>query len=193
MRFNLLAALLSCLAMGACDFGTNKYEITRAGTETFLLNKQNGQASLLDGGTATPIWESAPTRAASAPSATKATAWPTTKVPQLGDLMVSPRTTYRDGQMLYIIVVDFNKPIAAAFQEPISGARLNVGFDDVDGFTVTTVGAPVKGGLSPPTRIVNEKGEPILLQWRGSVPMSRDTYQSIASVDVGWAGFDSQK
>jgi hypothetical protein len=182
------AILFTALLLAGCDA---KYEIVRAGSQTFVLNKHSGDAQLVQGSTLVPVTKQLPSELES--TARRAKSWPSQDVSQLGDIKLVVRTKYRDGELLYEVVA---RPFAGRLEREFSGTSgefgrqptLMIDFEDEDGFRAgEPIELKIRGGQG--TRILNEKGEAHALSWTGSQPMSVETYAALKSQSVRWYGF----
>lgn len=180
-----LCLVAAAVAVAGCD-QKGPYEVQRAGSQTFLIDTKSGKLQLVQGDVLFPVSQAAP----AVPGKSMAKKWDVVTVPQLGDLKINVRTTHRDGEMRFTATGSpFSGPLEAAWTDVLSHAGITYDFFDGDGFLVTSVPLVVRGGDNPATRTVNEKGVISELTWRGSLPMTKEAYESLADTSVRWSGF----
>ena len=173
------ATLTGCLNQG------EPYEVSKAGNQTFLLNKKTGEVKLIEGTTLVAV--DLPDVPAS--SAASARLWPDQQPSGVPGATVSIRTKYRDGQMHYIVSAGpYDGPLGKAHTSSNHVAALILSFVDTDGFAVAA-GIDLK--LSEVSLVVNNEGNPDQLRWSGSKPMSAEAYAAAATVVLSWRGFPS--
>lgn len=181
-----IATLLS-----GCDKISNRFDIVRAGNQTFVLNKSTGEAKEIQGTVLLPIKEveAVPNDEVSK----QAKNWPAREIPQLGNIKPTVKTKYRDGQMLYSVEATpytgtLENEYNLAKSDYIRQPTIYIDFSDADGFSIgIPIELKVRGGGA--TRVVNEKGEAYALAWTGAQSMTVGTYKAAVSQSVRWAGF----
>ena len=87
------------VVLAGCDQISGKFEIVRAGNQTYILNKNTGDAQLIDG--VALIKVKSPEPVATDAASKQARSWPPQVIPQLENLKLAVRTKYRDGRMMY--------------------------------------------------------------------------------------------
>jgi hypothetical protein len=185
MKAVFICMSVICLLLAGCDNTAGKFEIVRAGNQTFLLNKATGESKLIDGTSLIAV------KSPDASPSDKGKEWPDLTIPQLGDVSISIRTKYRDGRMLYTATATpFQGRLQKDFQLLQNNYALQpliiIDLTDSDEFRV---GEPLELKLRGATRIVNNKGEAYSLSWTGTQAMSAESYKAIFSQSVRWAGF----
>lgn len=188
---SIVAVAVVGLTVSGCDLGLSKskYEIVRAGNQTFLLEKDTGRAQVIEGASLIDVkpLEIVPQDN----SASRAKTWPVQSIPQLDNISLVTKTKYRDGMLLYSVeATPFKGRLEKEFNSSKTGylrrATIYLDLYDSDGFSI---GEPVELQIGGATRIVNDKGEPHALSWAGSQAISLDAYRSGAYQNVRWAGF----
>ena len=172
-----------------CDKIGGGFEITRAGSQTFLLNKSTGEAKLVEG---TTLIQLKPQEAAQSPGGPKpAKSWQEQSINDLPDVKFKLRTKYRDGAMLWNVEATpyrgaletvYSSTSSPSLRQPTVFLELY----DAEGFkTGEQIEIKVRFG----TRTVDGKGEVQSMSWSGSQVMSADTYNSASFVSTRWFGF----
>lgn len=188
MKHFALSIVVASVPLVGCDLLPGKFElVTAVGGQSYLVNRQSGEVRLVDGNNLIPV---KPVDAGSASASSMVRAWPGVKLPSLGELTISARTSYRDGKMLYSVSArPYAGPLEKQDKQLSSLASFTVEFYDQDQFLVHKIHLPMRGTDGNRSRIVDEKGDPQYVQWEGAIPMSRDTYEALAGSNVKWAGF----
>ena len=190
----LLLGAVMLVVLAGCDQLGGKFEIVRAGTQTFILNKATGEAQLVEGVTLVKV--KLPEVSTTDEATKKAKNWPTQDIPQLGDIKLTVRTKYRDVQMLYEVnLAPFQGRLEKEFNgvpgEYLRQPTMFVDFYDEEGFrTGDAIELKIRGGGG--TRVVNQKGETYALSWTGSQSMTLETYRASKTQNVRWAGFGKE-
>ncbi len=187
-------ALLSTavLTLTACDQISGKHDIVRAGNQTFLLNRANGDAKLIDGTSLVAIRASEPV--AGSESYKIAKTWPEQSINDLEGVKFKLRTKYRDGAMLWAVeAAPFAGELEQAYKTaqtgPLTHSTVMFELYDDEGFkTGEAIELKVRFG----SRTVNAKNEVVELGWSGTQPMTPDTYRSAAFISTRWYGFKKE-
>ena len=179
------------LILGGCDQLSGKHEIVRAGNQTFLLNKSNGEVKLIDGTALLAVKTPDPT---GNESFKKAKTWPQQAINDLQGVKFKLRTKYRDGAMLWAVVASpFVGELEQRYKLTQIGAltQPTVMFElfDEEGFRV---GDAIDVKIRLGSRTVNEKNEVTELNWSGTLPMSEETYKSASFASLRWYGFKKE-
>ena len=189
----IVLAISTIVFLGGCGQGADKFDVIRAGNQTFVLNKNNGDVQLVDGVSLVKVKapESADDR-----SSKQAKKWPNQVIPQLDNLKLEIQTKYRDGRMMYVIVATpfdgiLGKEYAGSGSNYLREPAIYIDFSDEDGFpTGDAIQLKIRGGGS--TRVVNPKGEVYALSWTGSQVMTLDAYRASTTQSVRWAAFTKE-
>lgn len=177
---------LAVLAVGLSGCNEAVYEVTRAGNQTFLLNKKTGEAKLFDGLTILPL---------KVPDSAQADAkvWADENLPSIGKNPVTfaVRTKYRDGKMLYVVKASpYEGTLASAREHAYLTPTVVARGVDKDNFEVEEeIRLPLKQAI----RNVTPEGKPTHLEWTGSVAMSIDSYRSMQRLNFVWFSFPENK
>lgn len=186
--------LFLCLLLAGCNQSSDKFEIVRAGTQTFVLNKSSGDAHVIDGVSLVKV--TVPESVGTDSVSKQAKNWPVQEIPQLGNLKLVLRTKFRDGRMMYSVEVTpfqgrLEKEYLGGSSDYLRQPTIYIDLYDEDGFaTNEPIDLKIRGGGA--TRVVNVKGEPYALSWSGSVPMSLNAYRASITQSVRWAAFSKE-
>ncbi len=174
-----------------CDQMGGKFEIVRAGNQTFVLNKATGDTQLIEGQLLVKVQVRGDNAEDEVLKQVKS--WPLLTISPIGDLKLSVKTKYRDGKMQYQIDLE---PFQGRLEKEFNAAGLDfarqpiifVDFYDEDEFRISdAIELKINGGGG--TRVVNDKGEPYALVWRGSQAMSLEAYRAARKHSIRWSGF----
>lgn len=183
MKLRFISSLAAICLLASCDLGTNKFDIVRAGNQTYLVNKQTGESKLIEGTTLIDV--RAPDNASIETARSKI--WPSQKLPNVGEISLSIKTKYRDGRMVYVITASpYDGALAKNALQSLVAAQINFTLYDSDSFEIgQVVELPVREG----SRIVDDKGKATAMQWAGSREMSSASYREAVGIVFGWKGF----
>jgi hypothetical protein len=180
--------------LAGCEKSADKFEILRAGNQTFVLNKSNGEAQVIEGTSLIKV--KAPESVGTDQVSSQVKSWPIQTIAQLGNLKLEMRSKYRDGRMMYSIEATpyqgiLEKAFTGNSADYLHQPTIYIDLNDTDGFpTGETIELKIRGGGG--TRIVDEKGEAYAVSWVGSQPMSLDTYRASAIQSVRWGAFSKE-
>lgn len=181
-------AIASLLALSGCDQISGKYEIVRAGSQTFLLNRSSGEAKVVDGVALIPVKDADPANADA--SFKQAKPWADQVINDLPNVKFKVRTKYRDGAMLWNVEGgpfpgELEKAYKATTVDSYQQPTLLIELYDSDGFKT---GEAIELKIRMGTRTVNQKNEVYALSWTGTQPMTAETYRAASYISTRWFG-----
>lgn len=190
----LLAIVIVTMSVAACDQmpGTNRYQLQRDSAGRMVrIDKQTGQIAILDGNKLIQVASDADAdkraeaQQNTAEAQTQALARPitlaSTPIQPLGVKNADCETMWRDGKIFFnVSLAPPPKDSGRSYGIGLSGFRLV--FIDVNGFKVVDEAMPVSDMVS----VIDDKGKAYELSIKGSLPLSRGAYQSIADWQITW-------
>ena len=189
MRLSTVLLMALAPTLPGCDIGADKFQLVRAGEQTYLLNRSTGDLKSLNGATYERIAE----RVQQQPdeSIRQMKAWPDLSFSYLPKVKFRMRTKYRDGAMLWKVEAapfqgDLEREYQAAVSDPLRKPVVWIELFDADEFKT---GSSLEVLLRRGTRLIGESGEVQALVWSGSMEMTAEAYRDARAANLRWNDF----